>query len=200
MIFFLALVFSLLLQKAGILVAPGPQQQKEPYVAPFIPMPQPPKLPKVDRGSCPFEGCQFGKWTARKAVIVYSSWRSTRRRIAELRQGEEIIALTGVNLVFQPGKGSFTRDVPLFGARKGDTLYTYQDCGEGAVDIWVRGRFIKCSDPNFSWKPGYGCQTDCNGRYLELGKSEWWAKIRLKSGRAGWVLVTDNFDGTDALA
>jgi hypothetical protein len=122
------------------------------------------------------------------------------RRIADLRQGDEVIALTGVNLVLQPGKGGFTRDVPMFGAKIGDTLYTYQNCGEGAFDLWVSGRFIQCSDPNFSWKGGRGCQRDCNGRYLELGKSEWWAEIRLKNGGAGWVLVTDNFDGIDALA
>ncbi len=198
---FVALLIVVLLpvQQAAITVAPGPQsQQKEAYVAPFTPMPEPPKLPKVDVGSCPFEGCQFGEWTAVKPVVIYSTWRAGRKLIAKLRAGEKVTALTGVNIVLQASKGSFTRDVPMFGAKKGDTLYMYQNCGEGAADIWVHGRFIRCADPDFSWKPGLGCQTNCNGRFLELGRSEWWAKIRFKSGGVGWVLVNDNFDGLDA--
>jgi len=119
--------------------------------------------------------------------------------MARLRAGAEITALTGVNVVLAPGKGIFTRDVPELGAKAGDSLYSYQTCGEGAEDIWVHGRFIKCADPNFSWKPGLGCQEDCNGRYLDLGKSEWWAEIRLGDGSTGWVLVGADFDGTDSL-
>src|SRR5437016_3815380 len=53
---------------------------------------------------------------------------------------------------------------------------------------------------DFNACPFEGCQEDCNGHYLELGKSEWWVRVRLKDGRTGWVQVTDNFDGTDALA
>ncbi len=163
-------------------------------------MAAPPKLPKVDLNSCPFEGCQFGKWTARTRVVVYSTWQSGRQPIATLSAHDEVTALTGVNIVLQPGQGIFDRDVPRYGAAKGDLAYMYRNCGEGAVDMWVHGRFIACAEPNFSWKPGYGCQNHCDGRWLSLGKSEWWAQIRLPDGATGWVLVVDNFDGTDALA
>jgi hypothetical protein len=201
MLFRLGLTVSLLLQTA--VIAPDASQQQpeqKPYVAPFIAMAEPPKLPKVDLNSCPFEGCQFGKWTAKVTVVVYSTWESARKPIATLSKDDEVTALTGVNVVLQPGKGVFDRDVPLYGARKGDTAYMYQACGEGAVDIWVHGRFIKCAEPEFSWEPGYGCQKNCDGRWLSLGKSEWWTRIRLKDGTTGWVLVESNFDGVDALA
>jgi len=203
MVLSLALVISLLLQKgaiAGIAVdAPRQQPEQKPYVAPFTSMPEPPKLPKVDLNSCPFEGCQFGKWTATATVVVYSTWESMREPITTLSKGDVVTALTGVNIVLQPGKGVFDRDVALYGAKKGDTAYMYQDCGEGAVDLWVHGRFIKCADPEFSWQPGYGCQKNCDGRWLSLGKSEWWAQIRLSDGTTGWVLMEGNFDGVDAL-
>ena len=196
------LVWMLLATQKGVIgVAPGPQEppKTEPFVARFTPMPQPPELPKVDLNSCPFEGCSFGKWTALNPVDVFSSWRADHKQIVRLQRGEVVTALTGANIVLEPARGIFTRDVPELGAKAGDTLYSYQSCGEGAEDIWVHGRFIKCADPNFSWKSGLGCQEDCNGRYLALGKSEWWAEIRLADGRMGWVLVGGHFDGPDGL-
>src|SRR5438105_4994279 len=177
-----------------------PPQEQKPFVAPFVAMPTPPALPKVEFNACPGEGCQFGKWTARQAVTVYSTWTAKRKPLAHLKPGEKVTAITGVDIVLSASHGVFDRDVPEFGAKKGDDLYSFAYCGEGAEDIWTHGRFIKCTDPNFSWKPGEGCQENCNGRYLELGKSEWWVRIRLKDGRTGWVHVTGNFDGTDALA
>jgi len=29
-----------------------------------------PELPKIDQNACPFEGCQFGKWTATVPVQI----------------------------------------------------------------------------------------------------------------------------------
>ena len=92
------------------------------------------------------------------------------------------------------------RSVQLYGVDKGDIAYLYGNCGEGAADMWVHGKFFKCAEPNFSWHPGYGCQQNCDGHWLSLGKSEWWAHIRLKMGSTGWVLVEGNFAGVDALA
>jgi len=198
---FFIFTFVMLQAVGAIRMDPNPQPApKQEFVAPFVVMAQPPAVPRVDFNACPFEGCQFGKWTARKPVNVFSTWAAGRKVIARVKPGEKVKAITGVNIVLQVGKGIFDRDVPMFGAKKGDFVYSYEYCGEGEQDIWTHGRFIKCTDPNFSWKPGEGCQEDCNGHYLELGKSEWWVRIRMKDGRTGWVRVTDDFDGTDALA
>jgi hypothetical protein len=178
---------------------PQPHTDQKPFIAPFTPMTTPPSLPRVDLNSCPFEGCHFGKWTTNSKVIVYSSWELQRKTIAKLRSGEQVTAITGVNLTLKPGKGIFRRNSILYGAKKGDVAYLYGNCGEGAADMWTHGRFIKCADPNFSSKEGYGCQKNCEGEYVDLGKSEWWAQIRLKDGRTGWVLVSGNFDGIDSL-
>ena len=194
----LPLAFLFLLQSTAILREAPQQAAPKPYIAPYTAMPQPPTLPKVALNSCPFEGCQFGKWTATAKVVVYSTWESTRKPVATLAKGDEIAALTGVSVVFEPGKGTFDRDVPMYGARKGDPAYMYQNCGEGEVDLWVHGRFINCADLNFS-RAGEGCRKDCDGRWLSLGKSEWWAQVRLKDGTTGWVRVDGNFDGVDAL-
>jgi hypothetical protein len=196
-----ALAILLFLQTAVIVpVAPQRQAAQPPYIAPFVSMSNPPSLPKTDLNSCPFEGCQFGKWSATTRVVVYSTWESSRKPIATLSKADQVTALTGVNIVLQAGQGIFDRDVPHYGAKKSDTVYMYSNCGEGAVDIWVHGRFIKCADLEFSWQPEYGCQKNCDGRWLSLAKSEWWVQVRLKDGTTGWVVVAGNFDGTDALA
>lgn len=195
----LPLALAFLLQSTAIVREAPQQAAPKPYVAPYTAMPQPPKLPKVDSNSCPFEGCQFGKWTATAKVVLYSTWESTRKPVASLAKGDEVTALTGVSVVFEPGKGTFDRDVPMYGASKGDTAYMYQNCGEGEVDLWVHGRFIQCADLNFSWRSMEGCHKNCDGRWLSMGKSEWWAQVRLKNGTTGWVLVNGNFAGVDAL-
>lgn len=195
----LPLAFAFLLQSTAIVREAPQQAAPKPYVAPYTPMPQPPTLPKVDLNSCPFEGCQFGKWTATAKVVLYSSWESARKPVASLAKGDEVTALTGVSVVFEPGKGTFDRDVPMCGARKADPAYMYQNCGEGEIDLWVHGRFIQCADLNFSWRGMEGCHKNCDGRWLSRGKSEWWAHIRLKNGTTGWVLVNGNFEGIDAL-
>src|SRR5438270_9716950 len=102
-----------MLQAVGaIRIAPQQPQEQKPFVAPFVAMAQPPALPRVDFNACPFEGCQFGKWTARKPVAVFSSWNSARKRIAKLKTGEKVKAITGVSVVLQAGQGIFDRDVP----------------------------------------------------------------------------------------
>ena len=108
----LALSVSFLLQKTAIAVEAPRQQPAQTSLAPFISMADPPKLPKVDLNSCPFEGCQFGKWAVKAAnVVVYSTWNSARKPITTLAKDDEVTALTAVNVVLQPGKGIFDHDV-----------------------------------------------------------------------------------------
>jgi len=43
-----------------------------------------PALPYYDWKACPFEGCAYREWSARKAVAVYDTWEQKRRPIARL--------------------------------------------------------------------------------------------------------------------
>jgi hypothetical protein len=47
-----------------------------------------------------------------------------------------------------------------------------------------------------------GCGGDhCAATYLDLGEKQWWAEVKLKSGRLGWVdMDTADLDGVDMLA
>lgn len=39
-----------------------------------------PALPKIDENACPFEGCQFGLWTATNDVQLFSTWKKIGSR------------------------------------------------------------------------------------------------------------------------
>jgi len=43
-----------------------------------------PALPKIDQNACPFEGCQFGTWTAREQVQLFSTWKSGGKQVATI--------------------------------------------------------------------------------------------------------------------
>jgi len=96
-----------------------PQTQPKLYVVPFTEMADPPALPKVDLNSCPFEGCQFGKWIANKARRGSIQLGKRAKIVSKLQKGDEVTALTGINLTIKPAKGIFTQDSPMFGAKQG---------------------------------------------------------------------------------
>src|SRR2546421_93584 len=60
-------------------------------------------------------------------------------------------------------------------------------CGEGNSAVWVNGKYESSFDISLTkWPDGNGCGGDhCAATYIDMGKKEWWAKIRLKSGQTG---------------
>ena len=162
-----------------------------------------PALPYVDWKACPFEGCAYREWTARKAVTVYDTWKSTRRTMIEVAAGEHVTGITGLVITFQPVRIRMDRDLPEHQLKLGDTILTYTYRGEGFSAVWFHGAFHSEFDISFArWPDGQGCGgAHCAATYLDLGKKEWWAEVRLRSGRTGWVLMNDaGFDGVDMLA
>ena len=161
-----------------------------------------PALPYLDQGACPFEGCAYREWTARKSVIVYDSFRGKRLTVARLDAGEKVTALTGVVITFRPGVIRMDRDLLHQGLRRGDTILTYTYQGEGVSSAWIRGRFYREMDLSFAKGPNdTGCRGQgCAGSFIDPGKHTWWAQIRTGRGITGWVLAEGNFDGQDLLA
>ena len=174
--------------------APGPGDSKE--------MPAP-ALPYLDRGACPFEGCAYREWTARKPAVVYDTWEQKRRQVARISVGDKVTGLTGIVITFRPGTIRMDRDLPEDGLKRGDTILTYTYKGEGFASVWFKGRFYDEFDISFTkWPDGGGCGgAHCAATYTDLGKITWWAQVRLASGRMGWVDMTQaEFDGVDLLA
>jgi hypothetical protein len=174
--------------------------------------PQPP-LPFFDWNACPFEGCAYRKWTARKKVPVYDAWNRSRKLVMELAPGAEVVGETGVVITYRPGLIHVYRDMPEAHVNAGQTLLTYASRGEGYSGVWTGGVYYPEFDISFTkWPDGTGCGNGhCAAVYVDLGEKEWWAKVKLRSGATGWVkagwvkagwvkMGAADFDGVDLLA
>ncbi len=84
-----------------------------------------PKLPFLDWKACPFEGCAYREWTARKAIAVYDTWEQKRRPVARLSPGDIVTGVTGVVITFKPGVIRMDRDLTEEKLKRGDTILTY---------------------------------------------------------------------------
>ena len=163
----------------------------------------PPKLPYLDWKACPFEGCTYRRWIAQAPVNVYDDFKERRHRIAVLSKGEAVTGITGVVITLRPGVIRMDRDVRDQNLHAGDKILTYTYQGEGYSAVWFGGNFYPSFDISFAkWPDGAGCGgAHCAATYIDLGEKIWWAKIKLKSGRTGWVNMSRaKFDGTDSLA
>lgn len=159
-----------------------------------------PTLPKIDENACPFEGCQFGKWTTLEPIPLYSSWKSDRKLLRGLEKGEVVEALTGIYITFDPAEIQVTAPMPQYGLKPGDTVFGYMSLGEGFFSAWFNGYWVEEFDGSRIQAPdGSGCQHNCTGKFLKSGRSEWWVKIRTKDGTVGWTSEGDKFSGTDSL-
>ncbi len=178
--------------------APPAALESQPYIL------QPaPTLPFFDWGACPFEGCTYGKWTAKKVVDVFDTWKPSRKRIATLPTKTVVTGLSGLVITYKPGVIRLNSDLPQDGLQHGDTILTYTYRGEGLSAVWFKGRFYSEYDISFAkWPDGSGCLgTDCAGTYVDLGEKVWWAKVKMRPGRLGWVNMNEaEFGGIDRFA
>ena len=81
-----------------------------------------PALPKIDNGACPFEGCQFGAWTAMENVQLFSSWTEGRKPVAIISKGQRVTAITGVYITLEPSEIEVTAPMPNYGLKPGDVV------------------------------------------------------------------------------
>lgn len=156
-----------------------------------------PALPKIDQNACPFEGCQFSKWTVSEPVQLYSTWKPERTRARMLRKGEVVTALTGIHITLEPAEIKVTAPIPDYGLKPGDTVFGYMNLGEGFFNAWFNGQWVAEFDG--SGIDGAGCNRNCNAKLVKPGQYEWWVKIKTKDGAIGWTKDTDKFAGKDAL-
>ena len=156
-----------------------------------------PTLPKIDEKACPFEGCQFGAWTATDQVQLFSTWKEDRRALVTISKGEAVTAITGVHVTFEPSEIKVTAPMPTYGLKPGDTIYGYMYKGEGVFSAWFNGYWVE--DFDGAGIADAGCNRNCNARLLKEGRTEWWVQIKTKDGTTGWTKDTNKFDGKDAL-
>lgn len=163
-----------------------------------------PDLPFFDWNACPFEGCVYRQWTARASVTVYNTWKRNRREAAHLSTGDSVLAVTGVVITYRPGIIRMNHDMPEQGLQRGNLIYMYSYRGEGSWLVWFNGRFREdLGVPYTALAHRQDCAEDCIAIEVQEGKREWWAKVKMKSGKTAWVNMDkefENLDGVDALS
>jgi hypothetical protein len=167
---------------------------------------EPPPVPFEDAGACPFEGCVYREWTAKRPVIV----RTARRRDApvafRLQAAEKITAVTGIVTTLKAGRVQFreARDISTGSGtihiEPGETLYllTYQ--GEGYTKAWFNGRLYRDVDTVEFYNGVCDLRPErCAGKIIEKSETEWWVQVRNRSGTVGWTNEPEQFDGKNAI-
>jgi hypothetical protein len=159
-----------------------------------------PAVPKIDRNACPFEGCQFGTWRARKSVQLFSTWKLHRSPLAKVAKGDTVTAITGIHITFEPAEILVTAPMAEYGLKPGDRVFGYMNYGEGYFSAWFNGYWVEQFDGSgIEYPNGSGCTRKCTGKVLKQGQTEWWIQIKTKDGTTGWTKDV-GFDGMDALA
>jgi hypothetical protein len=169
-----------------------------------------PRIPFTDEGACPFEGCQYGQWTARASVVVRRDTNISSPVAFTIQSGEQITALNGKVITRQYGIVKMIKPV-VFDDIKTDTvpytshklevpagavLYVLHEEGEGYCLYWYKGathsqdlyaETVQKGNGDFPWD------------VISLPKTEWWVNVKNHDGRTGWVLNPRDFRGMDAL-
>jgi hypothetical protein len=153
----------------------------------------------VDRDVCPFECCQYGDWTSTEPIVLRARPDESAEILARIDAGSVVQAITG-EVHTLPGRFKVKKDSPRY--RAGDVLLILTYRGEGTFRIQFNGRIYS---EEFAFGPGDDGYSDdectevpsCIGVLEVRPESKWWALVR-HSGTEGWVLVEDNFSGTDA--
>lgn len=150
----------------------------------------PPKT--VVSAGCPFEGCQYGKWTATRTTDIYAEPDGLQIDF-DLWAGDTVEAASG-EIHATPRRAKVVTagdDDSTQGIRAGDTIYVLYPLGEGAMALWQNG-FMKAGslDLVVEYDP-------------PLSKDQaplnwtWWVKTKLVDGTIAWLKNPKNFRGMD---
>jgi hypothetical protein len=144
-------------------------------------------------GSCPFEGCQYGRWTAREPAEVYSRINGPALKHL-IKKGEQVSAVTG-EIHAIPRKATVTKVYKTDqqqGINVGDTVYALCPTGEGGIAIWHAGKVARGSmDLTLQY------ESPLEDKPLQW---TWWVKVRLPDGTTAWLKNPKNFAGMDRFA
>jgi hypothetical protein len=156
----------------------------------------PPKLPFVDRGACPFECCQYARWTAERGTAAFKSQSTKSGQAFAIESGKTITAMTGEVITRRAGIVRVLKPTTFAGEEvpAGAVLYVLHSGGEGTALYWFNGRThwaelfadsVHKATDGFPWD------------VLSVPSTEWWVKVRNERGVTGWVLNPRGFKGMD---
>ncbi len=152
----------------------------------------------IDRGACPYEGCQYGeKWMAKQDVNVYvappntvgAALSSLQFKVL-VRAKEWITTETGIVLakrhegrvVRGTNYGVVVVNGPPLKIDQTVSLYSY--LGENCWTSWIEGRFLVVCSPES--QPA-------------KSQNEWWIRIKMADGSQAWTNSRESFVSQEGL-
>jgi hypothetical protein len=150
----------------------------------------PPKT--IVSAGCPFEGCQYGDWTATRATDIYSQADGLQLDF-DLYPGDTVEAVSG-EIYSAPRRAKVitagTEDLEE-GIHDGDMIYVLYPIGEGAMAVWQNG-FLKAGSLDLVYE--YDPPLPKDQAPLQW---TWWVKVKLVDGTIAWLKNPKNFRGMD---
>jgi len=186
----LALRLSALLLLATL--ATAQQTSVSPAATPSIPEP---KLPVIDDKACPGKGGTVPQTKIVRPDEIYSSWQGKRLSVGELKSGDEVAVLAGVNLIREPDRAVVKHSGPDLAPllKPGDVVLRYGLHADGDSDFWGMGVWFTENYEQIiekgSWC-GFSDKTLCTIEITKNGVKEWWVQVKTASGLTGWVCAS----------
>jgi beta propeller repeat protein len=178
----------LLKQKSTMVIATATAKYNSTY----------PPTPYEDYGACPFECCQYGKWTSKKEVVIRSSRSSNAPSAFTVHKGDKVSALTGIVVTHKLGGASVKEPCKIgkLQAKAGDFLWVLRPTGEGYYEVWYKGEVASVwpDDPSTEQDGGEHRETIM----IKEPEYVWWVQIKNSLGQVGWTNQPYDFDGNDA--
>jgi hypothetical protein len=137
-----------------------------------------PQVPYIQHDICPFECCQYGKWIAKSPLKAYKKEGDDASIAFTIKPGEEFSATSGNVHIMKLGIITITKSFNTF--TKGDKVYMLSYRGEGAYDLWYKGKMLDLDldSMNKVWT---------NGTLIQLPEFVWWVLVKNKDGNIGWL-------------
>jgi hypothetical protein len=169
-----------------------------------------PAMP-IELPGCTVECCSYGTWVATSRAIARRRARSSSETAFVVSRGDTVTALTGHVTVTSPGIVVFTGRATIeayemaqgapkesrLHMRAGDSLFVIMINAE-ATDavLWRRGRTYVLG----SGVEVFGIHVatpEAPYNVVSLPRLDWWARVRDRNGRLGWLRNPTRFAGTN---
>ena len=160
-----------------------------------------PSLPHIIANACQLECCRLGEWsTSFSPLAVYAQPGDPSAPVATIPVRTSFVANSSVVVVRRFGIAvvdKLVRKRPYFlndssTLTPGDTVYLMKYNGEDWFTSIIHNRV---DTVHAFWGPGgpgvlRPQGTPSYGRILQNLETEWWVRVRLTNGSAGWINMT----------
>ena len=161
-----------------------------------------PRLPHVDYGACPFEGCTYRAWSVLDDTRLLAARRDNARVVTRVESGATVRGVTGVVVTTKLGRAVVVRQRTIgrrqILVRPGDRVDLLHYVGEGYWKYSLRGVIDEEFIPDQpSCKDNSRLVNECSIQMGEVPETVWWVKIRTRKGQEGWTREHDHFGNKD---